>query len=676
MKKAPLLLLFTLLLGLIPSLKAQEERVVLFHINDLHGKIDTLPQTAGIVSSERASGREVLFLNGGDNFTGNPLIDQAKPAGSPMISLFSKMGFTLQCVGNHDFDYGQKGLLRYAESLKFPLLGANMDLPPELAKVIVPSFSIRLKNGLELVFFGLIQREKESGIPSTMRENVEGVVFHSPAESLAKILPPRRAGRILILLSHVGYEEDKELADRFPQLDLIIGAHSHTRINTPSRTNGVLIAQAGSDGDFLGRIELVVDKSGLRSAGGSLIDLKSVKEEDRELRRLVQEVERNPEFTKTVVQLPFSLSGKDALGSLMTDSLRRVLSLDAVFHNNGGIRLNRLDRKITLKDLYTLYPFQNQMVIGSFSVGGIKEMLRESYSRRPQPDLQVSGLRYGLVRFPDGTLKDIVVLDQEGRPLPDSHRLRVGINSYVASLLLTENREFRSAKTLPEGIVSLMVRFFQENPGWDYRVYRDPRRIWEEVLDGPVQEKVLAKLSLTLGEGNPFEGSTPTGNLMADGLKSIAKTDFALFPSKQIRSDLRVRANAPVTPSLLLRLYGYIDKNKPVTATILGSDLIELFRRESLYNDGFPFQLSGFTCRVLLKRGKAAVEIADISPDRPYTIVTDGYEASKNPVLKKMLKGITELNITEAQALEQYLHRGTPSRLDEKRGTLVRQERR
>ena len=221
-----------------------------------------------------------------------------------------------------------------------------------------------------------------------------------------------------------------------------------------------------------------------------------------------------------------------------------------------------------------------------------------------------------------------------------------------------------------------MVRFFQENPGWDYRVYRDPRRIWEEVLDGPVQEKVLAKLSLTLGEGNPFEGSTPTGNLMADGLKSIAKTDFALFPSKQIRSDLRVRANAPVTPSLLLRLYGYIDKNKPVTATILGSDLIELFRRESLYNDGFPFQLSGFTCRVLLKRGKAAVEIADISPDRPYTIVTDGYEASKNPVLKKMLKGITELNITEAQALEQYLHRGTPSRLDEKRGTLVRQERR
>lgn len=72
MKKAPLLLLFTLLLGLIPSLKAQEERVVLFHINDLHGKIDTLPQAAGIVSSERASGREVLFLNGGTTSPATP----------------------------------------------------------------------------------------------------------------------------------------------------------------------------------------------------------------------------------------------------------------------------------------------------------------------------------------------------------------------------------------------------------------------------------------------------------------------------------------------------------------------------------------------------------------------------------------------------------------------------
>jgi len=46
----------------------------------------------------------------------------------------------------------------------------------------------------------------------------------------------------------------------------------------------------------------------------------------------------------------------------MTDAMRTIHGLDVAFQNEGGIRLRRLDEKITLKDVYTLDPFGNQVV--------------------------------------------------------------------------------------------------------------------------------------------------------------------------------------------------------------------------------------------------------------------------------------------------------------------------
>ena len=64
----------------------------------------------------------------------------------------------------------------------------------------------------------------------------------------------RRGADVVILLSHLGVERDRELAAELDsEISLVIGAHSHTLLPHGERVGGVTIAHAGSFGEHLGR---------------------------------------------------------------------------------------------------------------------------------------------------------------------------------------------------------------------------------------------------------------------------------------------------------------------------------------------------------------------------------------------------------------------------------------
>ena len=84
----------------------------------------------------------------------------------------------------------------------------------------------------------------------------------------------RAGSQVLIGLTHIGYDQDLLLAEQMPELDVIIGGHSHTRVDPAETVNGVLVAQAGSDNRFLGRVDLLVRNGRVVEKKGALIDLK------------------------------------------------------------------------------------------------------------------------------------------------------------------------------------------------------------------------------------------------------------------------------------------------------------------------------------------------------------------------------------------------------------------
>ncbi len=122
-----MVILSLLVLGLFLTGDTEKEiKITIFHLNDIHGNIDNFGKIARLVDLERANNPNVFLVQAGDNFSGNPVVDQYEPKGEPLLILMNKMKFDAGVIGNHDFDYGKKILKSFIERADFPMLCSNI----------------------------------------------------------------------------------------------------------------------------------------------------------------------------------------------------------------------------------------------------------------------------------------------------------------------------------------------------------------------------------------------------------------------------------------------------------------------------------------------------------------------------------------------------------------------
>ena len=459
-----------------------ETRIVIFHSNDIHGKIDNFAKVAAIIESERKNCENVYYFSAGDNFTGNPVIDQYDPPGEPVLELYNRLGLDLLYPGNHEFDYGLENLKKFAARARFPLVSANIEALPGSFPQLRPSVLLKTRNGLKIAVFGLIQIEAGNGLPSTHPDKVKGLRFSEPLAKALEMKKLRAGSNVLIGLTHIGYDQDLLLARQIPEIDVIIGGHSHTRVDPAENVNGVLIAQAGSDNKFLGRVELQIRGGRVVEKKGVLIDLSEPMAEDAVVKGMIARFNQNPAFAKVIAEAPLEITGKDALGSLMTDAMRQAHGLDIAFQNGGGIRLNRLPAKITIKDIYTLDPFGNQVVQFAMTAAEIRGLIESSFKKGDELDLQVSGISYVVRSDSARQIKEILLRDAGGTPLAEDKKFQVGISSYVASAYKFAHQD--PGRSLQSTTADALIRYLQS--GVDLSIYRDIQRaFWEQIVEAP-----------------------------------------------------------------------------------------------------------------------------------------------------------------------------------------------
>ena len=449
-------------------------RIVIFHSNDVHGKIDNFAKVAAILDAERKSGADVFFFSAGDNFSGDPVTDLYDPPGEPMLELLVRLGLVVLTPGNHEFDYGMGAIRKFAA--RFPTVSANIEPRPGAFPELRPWVVLTAKDGTKIVVFGLIQIEPDNKIPSTHPDKVKDLRFSEPLAKALEMKKLRASGQVLIGLTHIGHEQDLFLAKQMPELDVIIGGHSHTRVDPAENVNGVLVAQAGADGFFLGRIDLLLKNGRVVEKKGRLIDLSQKMDEDDTIKAMIAKYHQNPALFRVIARAPLEISGKNALGNLMTDAIRQVHSLDIAFQNNGGIRLNRLPMAITLNDVYTLEPFGNLIVQFDMTPAEIRSLIKSSWEKRLEIDLQVSGITY-IVRIDSARqVKDIQLSNPDGSPLAEGRTYKVGLSSYIASSYKFAHQD--PGRSLQATVNEDLIRYLQS--GVDLGVYRDVRRAsWE-----------------------------------------------------------------------------------------------------------------------------------------------------------------------------------------------------
>jgi len=458
----------------VPRAPAQA-RIVIFHSNDVHGKIDNFAKVAAIIDAERKSGSDVFLFSAGDNFSGDPVVDQYDPPGEPMLEMLGRLGLDVVSLGNHEFDYGMEAVRKLAA--RFPTVSANIEAPPGSLPGLRPWVVLTAKDGTKIVVFGLIQIEPVNGLPSTHPDKLGDLRFSEPLAKALEMKKLRAEGQVMIGLTHIGHEQDLLLAEQMPEIDVIIGGHSHTRVDPAKIVNGVLVAQAGGDNLFLGRIDLLLKNGRLAEKKGRLIDLSQVPDEDETIKAMLAKYHKNPALARVIAEAPLEISGKNALGSLITDAMRQVHGLDIAFQNNGGIRLNRLPKAITLKDVYTLDPFGNETVEIVMSPAEIRGLIKASFEKRKEIDLQVSGISYIVRTDSTKQIKEIQLNHPDGSPIAEDKTYKVGLSSYVASTYGFAHRD--PGRSLHTTTVEDLIRYLQS--GVDLGIYRDARRAFSEI---------------------------------------------------------------------------------------------------------------------------------------------------------------------------------------------------
>lgn len=268
-------------------------KITVLHTNDVHSRIEPFPdndpkfpgmggvaQRAAIINDIRNKEKNILLLDAGDIFQGTPYFNLFK--GEVEMKLMSQLKYDAGTIGNHDFDNGVNGLAEMMQYANFPLLNCNYDFTGTAMAGKTKPYKIFEMDGARIGVFG-IGIELKGLVPDKMYGKT---VYLDPMEKAAVTahhLKHNEKCDVVICLSHLGYKypdgkiSDDVFAKKSLNIDLIIGGHTHTFIDTPfkySNRDGkpVYIAQVGWAGIKLGRIDFFIEKKNriVKAEGSSL----------------------------------------------------------------------------------------------------------------------------------------------------------------------------------------------------------------------------------------------------------------------------------------------------------------------------------------------------------------------------------------------------------------------
>lgn len=526
------------------------------HTNDTHSHLENITKRTSAISSER-TGNTVL-LDAGDVFSGTLYFNQFK--GQADIKFMNHIGYDAMTFGNHEFDMNKENpeiLRNFVTAAKFPFASSNIDFTTknsELADLyhevtgiletdeskstakdghIYPSV-IKDVYGEKIGVFGLTT-EDTVGLASPG----DKIIFKDHIESAKRTVQALEAQGInkIIAVTHLGYTVDQELAKAVPGIDIIVGGHSHTKIDNPptpvviaGTDKKVLIVQTGEYSQFLGELDVTFDKNGeVKAYQGKLLDVNLFGEDaaakkilapyDAELATVRSQVVG---YSDVDLYTNRDIDGKSVrvvrkeetpIGNMIADSIaEKVTELMPNFvskedqstikgvvaiQNGGGIRAAIDKGDITMGEVLTTLPFNNSLAALKVTGAEIISSLENAVSGLESDQgrfAHVSGMKYTY----DSTKKPEIIDSLTGKVTQAGERIiSVEIKQADGSYLPID----------PAGYYILSTNSFMAGGGDFYRALASAKadgRYYE--LGLPDFEVLLAYLKKHLQVTSSVEG--------------------------------------------------------------------------------------------------------------------------------------------------------------------------
>ncbi|WP_156151326.1 5'-nucleotidase C-terminal domain-containing protein [Domibacillus indicus] len=450
------------------------------HTNDTHAHIDNAARKATVIEALREERPSSLLLDAGDVFSGTLYFNEFK--GQADLEFMNLLGYDAMTFGNHEFDLGTEPLAAFIKNAKFPFVSANVNAGADanLSSLMNETVTDKPMNGE--VYNGIIKEvdgEKVGifGLTTAETKSIsspgDDVVFEDYIKEAEKAVASFEAEGInkIVALTHIGFQDgggdnDVTLAKEVEGIDIIIGGHSHDKLDEPyideTGDEPTIIAQANEYNKFVGTLDVVFDEDGVATEyAGELIEVDAqndddtyVFEENAEVKKILAEkyTPAVDEMKATVVgSASAALDGERAnvrtketnLGNLITDAmLAKAKTIDAAtviaLQNGGGIRASIDAGDITMEEVLTVMPFGNALAIMELTGAEIKSALEHSVSLAPDQNgafLQAAGLKFTYDSSKDaGSRVTAIQVNENGsyKPIEEAKTYKVATNTFTA----------------------------------------------------------------------------------------------------------------------------------------------------------------------------------------------------------------------------------------------------
>ncbi len=508
--------------------KKSDPVLVIVTIADLHGQLEptyawghdnTLQQVGGISriaghinTIKKLYPEKVLLLGSGDYFIEdfNRGTYFLAFGGEAIARFLNALPIDAGTLGNHEFDFGVDAADKSLQACSFPIIATNLrssDLSCRIVKKLIID-----KNGYKVGILGAILPDLvKSKAYWFLHEalNIEPD-FYSCMQQAVDELKTVDQVDFVIVLSHIGIDEDRKLAEQVHGIDLICGGHTHTATKRGCEVvvqkqdyNKTIISHPGDKGRTLGMVKLWPQENGRLTFECDILEVDSSVPQDQQIEEKLQWYTRQLPKPKVVCTSTCPIDTtkqamrkqENGFANFVTDAIRDFFGADIVLINARSISGEEIfpSGELTERDMDALFSFDNDFLIRLRATGvQIRQALElgaaDITAGNPKNLLHVSGLRYTIdpskqALVPDardegmaiGTKQDgrrIVNVDVEQQnkqfyPLDDNHQYDVIVNSmmideffYVAQFYMFKSIKDKHYTGLTEK--DILMKYFEQ----------------------------------------------------------------------------------------------------------------------------------------------------------------------------------------------------------------------
>lgn len=408
-----------------------ETSVGIFYIADLHGKMTNM---------ERICEMAKLFNNTNNSdikmklASGDILLGSSPIKNKVASNFLDWVGVEANALGNHELDATPQAFAETLKDAKYKLLAINVEVKPDspMAGKIQKSM-IKEYNGEK---FGIIGTAPSDALERVgTRESLDDIKVDDIDTTIKKVqeevnnLKSQGINKIIIV-SHIGKDADKRLAQETEGIDVILGAHTHDLYKGVKEGQSllysksgepVIVTQAGKDGEFAGVLNLVFNKDGIVTKAQNNIGRTGGFTRKLQFRTAVESIIGKPEVVGKIKSAPPNpenrLIENNPHGNFIVDAMREELGTDIALLNAANLRGHFIEGDVDVRRINDITPFEDKMMICELSEKQIVDAIKVGAKSFVNPGnkpgiILVSGLEYTV--SDKGELKDLTYTDKNG----------------------------------------------------------------------------------------------------------------------------------------------------------------------------------------------------------------------------------------------------------------------